>query len=775
MGKVALALVALALSLVRVDAAPRAHLALDGTGAVAPVGSGPAATALASLVAAPAGAGRPAVAPAGPAPSPLASVPAGPAPSPLASVPAGFRSVMGYTPVKVRMADGTVRLAKPDGACSAPGGGTPFRFQQACKVHDYGYDLLRYANATGQHLTGEARRQLDGMLGHDLRAQCDATRHGLARLGCHVVAQAFATGASLNSWRQHFGNPGRESPPWWALGFLLPALAAPFVYRRRAASGGRGVPDRRPRRRRADRRPRRRRPGHLRALAGATPPGRDRYVDFLRVASIVTVVGGHWTMIAVGRTAHGLAGGNVLASTPWLWVATWVLQVMPLFFVVGGFSNMVSWQALEGRGGGYVEYLSSRMSRLLRPVLVFAAVWLAVPPLLGALGVPPEQSGPLGRLMGQPLWFLGVYLVVVALAPPMVRLHRRFRIWVPAALALLAAGMDGLRLATGVEQVGYLNLLVVWVLVQQLGFFYADGTLGRLSRRALAGLGATGLGALVGLTASGLYPPSMVGLPGDQSNMNPPTICIVALALWQVALMMLARARVSAWLRRPRAWTAVISVGSMAMTLYLWHLTAMVLVLGLVLAVHGPLPAPGSAMWWATRPLWLALLAATLAPMALLLSRFERPRRVRFRAPAENPAASPAPETPVGRLAVVGGMVLAALGLLGFVVTGFAPLLGARSGLFPALHLDPLQNLLHLLVGAQLASAARTGATARPGPWVLAAAGSAVPLALPSAGAVTLTLHLSFTVLALMVAATRRRRPSGVAVRYNWLGRPSGS
>jgi Acyltransferase family/Prokaryotic phospholipase A2 len=750
MGKVGLALVALVLSLVRVDAAPRAHLALDGTGA-ARVGSGPAATALTSLVA-----------PAAPAPAGTAG--SAPASALLASVPAGFRSAMGYTPVQVRMADGTVRLAKPAGACSAPGGGTPFRFQQACKVHDYGYDLLRYAHATGQHLTGEARRQLDGMLAHDLRAQCDASRHGLVGLGCHAVAEAFVTGASLNSWRQHFGNPGHESPPWWALGFLLPALAAPFVYRRR---GGR------------------RRPGlgRLRALAEATPPGRDRYVDFLRVASIVTVVGGHWTMIAVGRSAHGLAAGNVLASTPWLWLATWVLQVMPVFFVVGGFSNMVSWQALERRGGGYVEYLSSRMERLLRPVLVFAAAWLAVPPLLGALGVPSEQTGPLGRVMGQPLWFLGVYLVAVALAPSMVRLHRRFRVGVPATLAVVAASVDGLRLATGAERLGYLNLLVVWVLVQQLGFFYADGTLGRLSRRALAGLAAVGLGALVALTATGLYPPSMVGLPGEESNMNPPTICIVALALWQVALMMLLRARVSAWLARSRPWTAVIAVGSMAMTVYLWHLTAMVLVLGLVLAVHGPLPTPGSAIWWATRPVWLAVLAVALAPMALFLSRFERPRRrsrpaapgSRAPAPGSSPAAL-APESPLSRLAVVLGVVLAASGLLGFVVTGFAPLLGAAAGgPFPALHLDPLQNLLHLVVGAQLASAARTGAAARPGPWLLAAAGSALPLAMPSAGPVTLILHLSFTALALLVAATRRRRPSGVSMRYNSLRRSSSS
>ena len=71
----------------------------------------------------------------------------------------------------------------------------------------------------------------------------------------------------------------------------------------------------------------------------------------------------------MARSGDGLAAGNVLSTTPGLWLATWVLQVMPVFFFVGGFSNMVSWQALERRGGGYVEYLSGRMARLLGPVL----------------------------------------------------------------------------------------------------------------------------------------------------------------------------------------------------------------------------------------------------------------------------------------------------------------------------------------------------------------------------------------------------------------------
>jgi hypothetical protein len=358
-------------------------------------------------------------------------------------------------------------------------------------------------------------------------------------------------------------------------------------------------------------------------------------------------------------------------------------------------------------------------------------------------------------VMGQPLWFLGVYLVVVALAPVMVRLHRRFRLWVPATLAGVAAAVDALRFAAGLQQVGYLNLLVVWALVQQVGFFYADGTLTRLSRRALAGLAAAGLGGLVVLTGTGLYPPSMVGLPGEESNMTPPTVCIVALTVWQVAVVMLARGRVSAWLARRGPWTAVVAVGSMTMTLYLWHITAMVALYGLVLAAGGPLPVPGTGAWWATRPLWLALLAAVLAPMALALSRFERPGR-----PGPDPAsAGHAARTPAGRLAVVLGVVLATLGLLGFTVTGFTPLLGSGALLF--LPVDPVQNLAHLATGAYLARAARAGQTDRPLPWLAAAAASAVPLALPTAGPVTVVVHAILVALALTVAATRRRHVPG--------------
>jgi hypothetical protein len=103
------------------------------------------------------------------------------------------------------------------------------------------------------------------------------------------------------------------------------------------------------------------------------------------------------------------------------------------------------------------------------------------------------------------------------------------------------------------------------------------------------------------------------------------------------------------------------------------------------------------------------VLTAVLVPLALVLSSFERSRR-----PAGTPARTL--ETRTGRVAVVLGVVLVTLGLLGFVASGFTPLLDPHGSPLLILRVDPLQNLLHLVVGAALLGAARTGATDHPLP-----------------------------------------------------------
>jgi hypothetical protein len=184
--------------------------------------------------------------------------------------------------------------------------------------------------------------------------------------------------------------------------------------------------------------------------------------------------------------------------------------------------------------------------------VVFLAVWAVAGTALGLAGVPGTALRPLALLVVQPLWFLGVYLLVLALAPAMLRLHRRFGAAVVLWLGLAAAAADIAGRMPALDRVGELNFLLVWLFAHQLGFLYADGTLAGWPRRAHAAMAGGGLAALAALTASGAWPPSMVGLPGDRvSNMSPPSLCIVALTVWLVGLAMLVRPTVTHWLRRP--------------------------------------------------------------------------------------------------------------------------------------------------------------------------------------------------------------------------------
>lgn len=78
----------------------------------------------------------------------------------------------------------------------------------------------------------------------------------------------------------------------------------------------------------------------LDALVDATPASRDRVVDFLRAASICVVVLWHWSLsITHWDGDYALVMPNPIGYVPGKWMATWVLQVMPVFFFVGGYAT----------------------------------------------------------------------------------------------------------------------------------------------------------------------------------------------------------------------------------------------------------------------------------------------------------------------------------------------------------------------------------------------------------------------------------------------------
>lgn len=363
-------------------------------------------------------------------------------------------------------------------------------------------------------------------------------------------------------------------------------------------------------------------------MAEATPPTRNRVVDLIRVVSILVVVFGHWLMAAVTFQDGEIVPGHLLELAEWTHPLTWVFQVMPLFFFVGGYSNALSWRSARARGEGYGEWLRARLRRLALPVVPLLLLWTVGGWIGLRFGLDWEILHLASQVAIVPTWFLAAYVVIVTIAPPALVLWERYRWWSISFGVVFAALADLASIGGGVVAVGFLNYVFVWGTVHQLGYAWVDGELGGTARRL--GLMLLGLTVTLSLVWAGPYPVAMVGLDTAQvTNSYPPRVTLAFLGMFQAGLVLLAEPFLARLMSNLRVWTGVVLVSGRIMTLYLWHLTAMVMVIGIALLVDGwgLGVEPLTAAWWLTRPLWfLAVAIPTLALMALF-GRYERPGR----------------------------------------------------------------------------------------------------------------------------------------------------
>lgn len=390
---------------------------------------------------------------------------------------------------------------------------------------------------------------------------------------------------------------------------------------------------------------------------------RDRFVDLLRGGSIVAVVVGHWLVADVRWSGGQLTETSTLAEVRTMWPVTWVFLVIPLFFFVGGYANQRSWAGTVRRGEGYATFLDRRTHRMLAPTALYLVVVAVGGWLLDSAG--GAGVAELGGLLYQPLWFLGAYLWVVALVPLTLAAHRRYGTLVLAGLLALVVLGDLGRYGGGLELVGYLNVLWVWLLMHQLGYWYADAA---ITRRAAAGMALGGLVVAGLLVATPTYPGTMVGITGvSVGNMHPPNLAVTALGIGQIGVCLLLRPLLVGWLRRPRVWAAVIAVNLTVITIYLWHQAALILAARVVLPLGLPDPAPGSVPWWGVHLAWLVVPGVVLAGIVAVVGRAEQVR-------------PPRPSIPAGR--ATAGVAALAVVLIG---VAFVDLAGSSAlGLFRA-------------------------------------------------------------------------------------------
>ncbi|MEV6813063.1 acyltransferase family protein [Micromonospora sp. NPDC051296] len=348
---------------------------------------------------------------------------------------------------------------------------------------------------------------------------------------------------------------------------------------------------------------------------GDARPHRDPAVDGLRAYAVAGVVLGHWLVTGLVLDAGGtLTQASPLTAMPALAPASWALQTLGLFFFTAGYASARSVSRHRGPG-----WLTRRLRRLVLPAVALLGTSAAVLLAATVAGVPDGTVSVALTLAVSPLWFLAPLLTLVLLTGPLRAAVRR---WGTLRCAVAATAVVGaVDLATRLLPAGTglppVTVLAAWAVPYLLGLAHADGRLtARRDAVRLVTAGAAGLAILVTLG----YPVSAVGVPGaGRSNLDPPSLLVVALAVSQVGLGLLARPALARLLRRPLPRRLVDGINRHAVRIYLWHQPVLVGVAVLAARTGATLPglhtSPDGPTWLLARLGWLPLLAVFLATL----------------------------------------------------------------------------------------------------------------------------------------------------------------
>lgn len=351
----------------------------------------------------------------------------------------------------------------------------------------------------------------------------------------------------------------------------------------------------------------------------ADNPERNLAVDYYRVSGVVLIVLGHWLAGSVTYHEGQFGRQNPLVDLPWTQWLTWPFQAVPAFFLVAGYAGAVSWTHRHDTDGVTRQtWVQRRLARVLGPTAVYVALVSVVVVALGACGVAGSILEYAGWAVAMHLWFLAVYLVVVSLTPIAIAAQRRWGLLVPLVLALVVAVVDVARIAGHVPYLNWVNYLLGWGTLYQLGIAWHGGSLAGRRPWLLAGVSSVALALLVWLK---IYPVSMIGVPGQTiDNTTPPTVALLAFGCAQAGIAMAAAPALNRALRAMRVERALSVANNNIMALYLWHMIPVVIV-AIVGYPAGLLPQPpeGSADWWLARLEWVVVLSIVTAVELVLL------------------------------------------------------------------------------------------------------------------------------------------------------------
>ena len=401
--------------------------------------------------------------------------------------------------------------------------------------------------------------------------------------------------------------------------------------------------------------------------ASSARPVRNLAVDFYRVSGVVLIVVGHWLAGSVTYHDGHFGRQNPLVDLPWTQWLTWPFQAVPTFFLAAGYAGAVSWtHRRDADGVPRPTWLRRRLARVLGPTAMYAALVSLIVVAADANHVAGSVLEYAGWAVAMHLWFLAVYLMVVSLTPIAIAAQRRWGLWVPAALAVAVAVVDAISIGGHVPYLGWVNYLLCWGALYQLGIAWHAGLLATRRAALLAAGSAVVLALLIWLK---FYPVSMIGVPGQTiDNTTPPTVALLAFGCAQTGIAMTLAPALNRALRADLVRRVLSIANNNVMALYLWHMIPVVIV-----AVVGypagllPQPTEGTADWWLARLEWVVILSVVTAVELMLLWWGRR----LFAAPLPT-FGTPLPDR-WGEPVMLAGAAMASYGLAFVSAEGFAP------------------------------------------------------------------------------------------------------
>ena len=141
-----------------------------------------------------------------------------------------------------------------------------------------------------------------------------------------------------------------------------------------------------------------------------------------------------------------------------------------------------------GRDGSQWNYLVDRINTLLGPVIVWIFSSTIVLNILSRSENFPNylttsEDGIMSSIefILWPLWLVSIYLVMVLFAPFTIYLHKKYPYATVLFLITMTILIDNINFALNLSYLKLFNYLFFWIVIHQIGYFFADGKIQKVN------------------------------------------------------------------------------------------------------------------------------------------------------------------------------------------------------------------------------------------------------------------------------------------------------